>query len=485
MAESRDSSHGGIHINEQYHDKDASYRDFSEKLQQTNNTDGIKDPFHNPAAPEEVTAPPGLDADMYSNTFRSKPVLEAAFTHFDAQSYRYFHSRRLGKDQAIKPWLNHRHPKEKWVTILPLMGIVLGLAISGILVWDGLKSVVRHKYCLVLSDDFSQGFRSELWTKEVQLGGFGNGEFEETTADDENVFVRDGKLWIMPTLQDASLVEQDSVINLLANGSCTSNVWKDCVAATNTTAGNSTIVPPARSGRINTKNSAAIKYGRVEVTARLPKGDWLWPAIWMLPVKDVYGAWPASGEIDLMESRGNNHTYNAGGNNIMSSTLHWGPAPSYDAWWRTNKKHSALHRDFADGFNTFGLEWSEKYLFTYINSRLLQVLYIDFDEPLWKRGDFPSDSAQPNYTKVNTVWGQTGRSNTPFDQSFYLILSMAVGGTNGWFSDNTAGKPWLDASPNAKLDFWNARNQWLPTWTQPQMEISSVKMWQQCDGGEQ
>ena len=116
------------------------------------------------------------------------------------------------------------------------MGIVIGLTLSGIMVLDGLQSVVRHRYCLVLSDDFSQGFRSELWTKEMQLGGFGNGEFEHTTADDENVFVRDDNLWIMPTLQDASLFELNSIIKLSINGNRTSNLWKDCVAATNNTA---------------------------------------------------------------------------------------------------------------------------------------------------------------------------------------------------------------------------------------------------------
>lgn len=152
-----------------------------------------------------------------------------------------------------------------------------------------------------------------------------NGEFQQTTNTDENVYVKDGTLFIKPTLQDAALVNKDNVLNLLEDKSCTSGRWSDCVAATNTTAGNATIVPPTRSGRINTKKGATIKYGRVEVIAKLPEGDWLWPAIWMLPVDDTYGPWPASGEIDIMESRGNNRTYAQGGNNIASSALHWGP----------------------------------------------------------------------------------------------------------------------------------------------------------------
>src|SRR3569833_142974 len=304
-----------------------------------------------------------------------------------------------------------------------------------------------------------------------------------TTSTDENVFIQDGHLWIKPTLQDAALIEKNTVIDLLKDGTCTSKKFKDCVAATNTTTGNSSIVPPTKSGRITTKNGAAtIKYGRVEVTAKLPQRDWLWPAIWMLPEQDTYGPWPASGEIDIMESRGNNWTYEQGGNYIVSSALHWGPDPANDAWWRTNNKRAALHTTYSNGFNTFGLEWSQKYIFTYINSRLLQVRYSNFDQPLWQRGAFPQASS--NGTRISDVWSQTGRSNTPFDTQFYLILNVAVGGTNGWFEDSKSGKPWLDGSPSAKLDFWNARNSWQPTWVQPQMEVSSVKMWRQCDGNE-
>ncbi|KAI1334656.1 glycoside hydrolase family 16 protein [Xylariaceae sp. FL0016] len=395
---------------------------------------------------------------------------------------RYFHSRRVKNGEVEKPWLLKKDPKEKWVTILPLIGIIIGLGISGFLVWDGLQSVVKHNYCMVLDDEFTS-FNDQVWTKEVQVGGFGNGEFEQTTGNDENVYVQDGHLFIKPTLQDADLINKDSLIDLLKDGTCTSNEWANCVAATNTTVGNATIVPPTKSGRIHSKKGATIKYGRVEVTAKLPKGDWLWPAIWMMPVEEIYGPWPESGEIDIMESRGNNFTYEQGGNNIVSSALHWGPNVANDAWWRTNVKREALHTTYSAGFNTFGLEWSQKYLFTYVNSRLLQVLYTNFDEPLWQRGNFPA--ADSNGTRLDDVWSETGRDNTPFDQQFYLILNVAVGGTNGWFEDGASNKPWIDNSPNAKKDFWNSQDTWYPTWTDPAMEISSVKMWQQCDGNEE
>jgi hypothetical protein len=175
-----------------------------------------------------------------------------------------------------------------------------------------------------------------------------NGQFEMTTNSDENVFVKDGILTIKPTLQDRSILETDHVLDLRGQGGCTGSKWTDCVASTNTT--NGTIVNPVKSGRINSKRGASIKFGRVDVVAKLPAGDWLWPAIWMLPKDNVYG------EIDIMESRGNNHTYKQGGNNIVSSTLHFGPDGHNDGWWRNNVKRKALHTTYAAGYNTFGIE---------------------------------------------------------------------------------------------------------------------------------
>lgn len=258
-------------------------------------------------------------------------------------------------------------------------------------------------------------------------------------------------------------------------GTCTAStqLWYNCVATTNLT--NGTIVNPVHSGRINTKKGASIKFGRIEVVARLPEGDWLWPAIWMLPVADKYGPWPASGEIDIMESRGNNHTYGQGGINIVSSTLHWGPNTVNDGWWRNNVKRKALHTTYAKGFHTFGLEWSQKYIFTYVDSRLLQVMYNGFNEPFWKKGQFPV--ADQNGTALTDPWSWTGNNTTPFDQDFYLILNVAVGGKNGWFADGQSGKPWVDGDPSARYEFWKARGQWVPTWEgSNEMVVKSVKV---------
>lgn len=86
---------------------------------------------------------------------------------------RFFHSRRVRKGEVERPWLDKKDPKEKWVTIIPLIGILVGLAVSGFLVWDGLRTVVNHTYCPVLDEDWSGGINRDVWTREQEVGGFG------------------------------------------------------------------------------------------------------------------------------------------------------------------------------------------------------------------------------------------------------------------------------------------------------------------------
>lgn len=86
---------------------------------------------------------------------------------------RYFHSRRVRKGEVEKPWLSRKDPREKWVTIIPLIGIAIGVGLTGFLVYDGISSVTKHTYCSILDEDFSQGFNTDVWTREVETGGYG------------------------------------------------------------------------------------------------------------------------------------------------------------------------------------------------------------------------------------------------------------------------------------------------------------------------
>lgn len=309
-----------------------------------------------------------------------------------------------------------------------------------------------------------------------------NGEFELTTGGDENVFVRDGQLVIKPTIQNVTYIDNTSVTNLTSDGTCTSSRPEDCILVANRTAGE--IVQPVKSARISTKNFAVIRYGRVDIKAKLAAGDWLLSQLMMFPAEDYYGPWPASGEIDIGMVRGNNYTYGNGvGNQLMQSALHWGPDPTADRWQTTSGERDALHSVFHDSFHTFGLEWTPKYLFTWVDSRLAQVTYTDFKSDFFKLGGYGATYA--NGSRIMNPWEGPGTSHaTPFDRPFYLIMSVAVGGTSGWFADGVQGKPWADASTTPRKDFWDARDQWGPTWTKNndgELVVDKVSMWQQCD----
>lgn len=91
--------------------------------------------------------------------------------------------------------------------------------------------------------------------------------------------------------------------------------------------------------------------------------------------------------------------------------------------------------EFSQGTYTYGMEWDTKYIYTYFESRLTQVLYTNFyaNDVLWDRGDFASKIY--NNTLATNPWDNTTSTtgNAPFDQEFFLILNVAVGATNAWF----------------------------------------------------
>lgn len=118
------------------------------------------------------------------------------------------------------------------------------------------------------------------------MNGFGTGSFDWTTPNAENVFVDSHGLHILPTLTNETTsitnaeIFNGYTLNLTkagGDGSCTGTTNVECSIHSNSTLG--TVIPPVRSARLTTKGKKGIRYGRVEVVAKLPEGDWLWPAI--------------------------------------------------------------------------------------------------------------------------------------------------------------------------------------------------------------
>jgi len=196
---------------------------------------------------------------------------------------------------------------------------------------------------LVFEETFDE-LSFERWQHEISMGGGGNWEFQYYTNNRSNSYVHDNTLFIKPTLTADHFGEDflsSGTIDLWGGSpadQCTGNAFWGCMR----TGSPSNYLNPVESARIRSVNSFSVKYGRIEVVAKMPTGDWIWPAIWMLPKSNEYGGWPASGEIDILESRGNSNLRDdAGvshGNDAVGMTMHWGPYFPLNAYEKTTKE---------------------------------------------------------------------------------------------------------------------------------------------------
>ncbi|KAG6853093.1 hypothetical protein C0991_006925 [Blastosporella zonata] len=220
-----------------------------------------------------------------------------------------------------------------------------------------------------------------------------------------------------------------------------------CTAVTNAALG--TVINPVLSGRITTRGKVGMKYGRVQVVAKVARGDWLWPAIWMLPENDTYGAWPLSGEIDILETRGNGPSYPAQGSNYLRSALAYGldstltPIEVPGAAQPPSLTKSlfgwfALKRtSFDKGFHTYTLEWDEKFIRFWVDGAVRSVLDVGIKPApasssssnpnnssnggggtFWEKGKFPATAQNKTTGTVVVVedpWVGGGAA-APFDQ---------------------------------------------------------------------
>lgn len=150
------------------------------------------------------------------------------------------------------------------------------------------------------------------------------------------------------------------------------------------------------SGRINTQNKHDFKYGRFEARLKVPSGKGFLPAFWMMPTdENLYGQWPKCGEIDIMEVLGHSTSQNYG-------TLHFGEP-------HTQGQGNLILKsgNFADDYHVFACEWEPGEIRFYVD-----------DELYYTENDW--------FTK-KTGYGEVTYP-APYDQPFYMILNVAVGG---------------------------------------------------------
>lgn len=281
-------------------------------------------------------------------------------------------------------------------------------------------------WSLVWSDEFDGGkIDRAKWGYDVDCWGGGNEEHQCYTKSARNAAIEDGKLVITARYER---VTGPALPEHLRRTSATpeAEATRDISSA-----------------RLSTRGKAAWRYGKVEVRAKLPQGQGTWPAIWMLPEKDRYGSWAASGEIDILEAvnLGVPCAKCPGGReNTILGTLHFGGK------WPNNQhkgEEVPVPEVLDDGFHTYAIEWQPERITWLFDGRIYAVRTAD-------------------------EWTTTGspKRGAPFDQPFHLILNLAIGGKLA--ETRGLGGVRLDGYPKRmEID-------WVRVWQQPDaLEISA------------
>jgi beta-glucanase (GH16 family) len=259
-----------------------------------------------------------------------------------------------------------------YITLLPLLFVCSENGTSSDNTKPGIPNLAG--WDLVWNDEFDgTSIDVRKWEHEVNGQGGGNNELQYYTDRTVNSRVEDGKLIIQ--------------------------ALEEIYTGDDGTRGYT-------SARLRTANKGDWKYGRYDIKAKLPYGQGLWPAIWMLPTDWVYGGWAASGEIDIMELLGHQP-------NKIYGTLHYGG--TYPNNTHSGGSFSLPNGSFSDEFHLFTLEWDTTEFRWYVDG----VKYLTQNQ--WYSSGFTYPA--------------------PFNQRFHLLLNVAVGGNWPGNPDSTTAFP--------------------------------------------
>lgn len=225
---------------------------------------------------------------------------------------------------------------------------------------SGDKDNSAKEWTLTFASEFNDASDLDKWTPEIGDGGWGNNEQQYYTA--ENATVEDGHLVITAKKEDKG----DSHYT---------------------------------SARLVTRGAFSQAYGKFEARIKLPEGAGFWPAFWMMPQDSVYGTWPTSGEIDIMENRGREPEK-------VEGTLHYGGEGSGHRY--TGKGYTFPNGGKTTDFHTYGIEWEPGEIRWYVDDILVQT--------------------QNDWYSISKDQAANNAYPAPFDQKFYMILNLALGG---------------------------------------------------------
>ncbi|GBP49633.1 Beta-1,3-glucan-binding protein [Eumeta japonica] len=328
---------------------------------------------------------------------------------------------------------------------------------------------------LLFEDNFNSEIeKGKIWTPEIKFPGEPDYPFN-VYLNDRNLRVRDGRLVIKPILLESRYGEDYVRQSLDLTSRCTGLAGTpQCFRE----ASGAQILPPVITAKINTKNKFSFKFGRIEVSAKMPLGNWLLPEIQLEPKESAYGIRQyASGLMRIACVKGNlAYSKKLYGGLIMSDeepyrSSHLKEKIGYDHWNKAYHNYTMIWRPGSAGGSlfcqseplstdvVFGRRRRSTSLTQIINGVSLYVDGENYGEISPGEG-FYADAASHNVAAASQ-WLK-GTIMAPFDEMFYISLGLRVGGIHD-FPDES-DKPWHNQATKAMLNFWNAKDSWYNTW---------------------
>ncbi|XP_032454935.1 beta-1,3-glucan-binding protein isoform X2 [Nasonia vitripennis] len=302
-----------------------------------------------------------------------------------------------------------------------------------------------------------------VWEREIKIPHDPDYQFCVYHKHDETVQIDNGILRIKPRLFEDAYGEDSILLGQLRLADCSSSIPEEC----NQQATSYHILPPVISTKLVTRNHFEFRYGVIEVRAKFPEGDWLYPEIWLEPLYKSYDKRYANARINLGRVRGN-AVLTRHGENLGGKTLEFGVGngTGADFYEETVSELRRSGEAWNKDFHTYKTTWSSSGLTFHVDGELVGKLV-------------PTATGWSSQDNVATV------SMAPFNEKFYLSIGLGVGGIRV-FPDGTQTstyvKPWRNINAKAMLLFWQARDKWLPTWQihkgeKTALEIDYIKVW--------
>ncbi|XP_023245526.1 beta-1,3-glucan-binding protein-like isoform X2 [Copidosoma floridanum] len=300
---------------------------------------------------------------------------------------------------------------------------------------------------LIFEENFD-AFEPSRWSREIKIPLDPDFEFCTFHKHWETVDFRNGIFRIKPSLFEDDYGEDAVFIGQMRLADCSSTIQQECQQH----AASYHILPPIVSAKIVTKNHFEFRYGVIEVRAKFPEGDWLYPEIWLEPLYKSYDKQYANARINLGLARGNAVLTRTGnitedyGARLLEFGVGYGNGANFQE--SLVKKISPKNQPWNKAWHVYKTIWTSRGF----------VFYVDEEEV-------------GRLTPTTSGWSSNVDAvpdkMMPFDEKFYVTIGLGVGGIRA-FPDNTQTdsylKPWKNVNAKAMLYFWEAKNKWLPSW---------------------